>query len=101
MTYRVTITAEAAREYEQIVSYLSDVLKSRQAAKGFADEFAHQLENVREDPEIHALSQMPELATRGYRTLLVNRYVALYKIVGQEVVIAHVFHQSQDYAKLI
>ena len=101
MAYRVTIAAEAAREYEQIVSYLTGVLGSQQAARGFADEFARQVKSVRANPEIHALSRMPELAARGYRPMLVNRYVALYKVVGGEVVIAHVFHQSQDYAKLV
>lgn len=101
MAYRVTIAAEAAREYEQIVSYLSGILNSKQAAQGFADEFARQVESVRANPEIHALSRMPELAARGYRPLLVNRYIALYKVVGEEVVIAHIFHQSQDYAKLV
>lgn len=101
MAYRITIAAEAAREYEQIVSYLSGILNSKQTAQGFADEFARQVESVRANPEIHALSRMSELAARGYRPLLVNRYIALYKVVGEEVVIAHIFHQSQDYAKLV
>ena len=101
MAYRVTIAAEAAREYEQIISYLSHVLSSQQAARSFADEFARQIASVRANPEIRALSRMPELAARGYRPFLVNRNVALYKVVDEEVIIAHVFHQSQDYAKLV
>jgi len=101
MAYSVTIAAEAMREYERIVAYLSNTLKSPKAAKGFLDEFICQVGLIRENPELHALSRMPELAAKGYRPLLVSNYVALYKIAGDAVVIAHVFHQSQDYAKLI
>ena len=101
MAYSVTIAAEARREYEQIVSYLAGTLKSPSAARGFADEFDRQVSHIRENPELHALSRMPELAAKGYRPLLVKSYVALCKIAGESIVIAHIFHQSQDYARLV
>ena len=74
MTYSVTIAAEAMREYEQIVSYLTNTLRSPAAAKGFVDEFMQQVDSVRDNPELHALSHMPELATKGYRPLFVKNY---------------------------
>ena len=101
MAYSVTIAAEAMREYEQIVSYLSGTLKSPAAAKSFVDEFMYQIDSVRNNPELHALSRMPELAAKGYRPLFVKNYVALYKVHEGAVVIAHIFHQSQDYARLV
>ena len=60
-----------------------------------------QVDFVRGNPELHALSRMPELAAKGYRPLFVKNYVALYKVHDDAVVIAHIFHQSQDYARLI
>ena len=101
MAYSVAIAAEAMRECEQIVSYLSGTLKSPRAAKGFADEFMSQIDSVRDNPELHTLSRMPELAAKGYRPLFIKSYVALYKVHDGAVVIAHIFHQSQDYARLI
>ncbi len=101
MAYSVSIAAEAMREYEQIVSYLSGTLKSPGAAKGFVDEFMRQVDHVRDNPELHALSRMPELAAKGYRPLFIKNYVALYKVHDGAVVIAHIFHQSQDYARLV
>lgn len=101
MACRAVILESAAREYEQVVSYLADVLGSPGAAASFMDEFDRQLSLVRESPEMHALSRMPELAARGYRAMLVGSYVALYKADGDAVVVAHVFHQSQDYARLV
>ena len=101
MTYSVTIAAEAMREYEQIVSYLTNTLRSPAAAKGFVDEFMQQVDSVRDNPELHALSRMPELATKGYRPLFVKNYVALDKVHDGAIVIAHIFDQSQDYVRLI
>ena len=101
MACRAAILEGAAREYEDIVSYLADVLGSPGAAASFVDEFDYQLSLVRESPEIHALSRMPELAARGYRAMLVGSYAALYKVDGDAVVVAHVFHRSQDYARLV
>ena len=101
MAYKRRILEEAAREYRDIVSYLATVLCSPDAACGFMDEFEYQLDLVCEMPELYGLSHLKELAVLGYRPMRVKNYVALYKIVGDVVVIAHVFHQSQDYAKLI
>lgn len=101
MAYKRRILEEAAREYRDIVSYLATVLCCPDAARGFMDEFEYQLDFVCEMPELYGLSHLKELAVLGYHPMRVKNYVALYKIVGDVVVIAHVFHQSQDYAKLI
>ena len=42
-----------------------------------------------------------ELAARGYRSVLVCSYTVLYRVYKDVVAIAHMFHQSQDYATLI
>lgn len=101
MGFRRVILREAQKEYRNIIEYLANVLKSPQAAVDFMDEFEYQLGLVVDNPHLHALSQLPELAARGYRPMRVKNYVALYKVDGDSVVIAHVFHQSQDYARLV
>ena len=101
MAYKRKILKEAAREYRDIVRYLAAVLGSPDAARGFMDEFDYQLRLVCDMPELYGLSRMRELAVLGYRSMLVKNYVALYKIEGDAVVVAHIFHQSQDYAKLV
>lgn len=37
----------------------------------------------------------------GTVVMHVKSYVALYEAEGDEVVVAHIFHQSQDYARLV
>lgn len=101
MAYRRYILDEAKREYQDIVAYMVEVLKSPQAALNFLAEFDHQLELISDNPEIFALSRMPELAAKGYRVAFINNYVMLYKAVDNCIFVVHVFHQSQDYAKLV
>lgn len=101
MAYKRKILKDAAREYRDIVRYLATVLCSPDAARGFIDEFDYQLGLVCDIPELYGLSRMKELAALGYHAMQVKNYVALYKIEGDAVVVAHIFHQSQDYAKLV
>lgn len=101
MAYRIVILEEAQREYREIVNYLANVLKSRQAAIGFMDKFDHLLALIGENPALFALSRLPELAAYGYRTCCIDNYIMLYKTTGDLVMVAHIFHQSQNYAKLV
>lgn len=101
MTYKLVITRETEREYEQIVAYLAKTLGSRQAASHFISSFAEKIELVRQNPKSYPPSHLPELAAQGYRSMAVMRYVALFKIKDGHVFITHIFHQSQDYARLV
>lgn len=101
MAYRKTILPSAEREIREIVSYLANVLASPRAAKSFLDELEQQANAVCEMPEMRPLSHLPELAAKGHRSCPVGSYLFLYKLVDHRVVIAHVFHQSRDYARLV
>lgn len=101
MAYPSVILSSAQLEYEAIVGYLALDLANPSAAERFMAEFSHQLELVREMPEIHGLSRVPELAILGYRPMFASNYIALYRFDGGKVIVAHIFHQTQDYARLI
>ena len=101
MAYRVVILKGALAEYVQILRYLDENLGNKQAARDFAEEFERQTALVAENPHLHALSRLPELAAKGYRSYFVKRYVVLYKIKDDLVVVAHIFHQTQNYARLV
>lgn len=65
MAYEYVILRGAQSDYRDIVEYLLDVKRSPQAARGFVDEFDRQLDIVCDNPFLHALSRMPELASSG------------------------------------
>lgn len=58
-----------------------------------------QVRLVSRAPEARPLSALPEVAALGYRPCPVKGYLFLYRVRGDRVEIAHVFHQSQDYAR--
>ena len=101
MAYKAVILDEAQREYRQIVDYLARILCSPQAAAAFVDGFERILSLVVDDPQLFAVSQLRELAARGYRTAFVGNYAMLYRLEGDLVAVAHIFHQTQDYARLV
>lgn len=101
MTYKVKILSEAQKELREIVNYLAKVLKSPQAATGFIDEFQSQVVLIKDDPEIFAVSKVGELAAKGYRVAFIKNYVMLYTVRHDTIFIAHIFHQRQDYFRLI
>ena len=100
MALSYIILDEAQVEFESIVYYLHEVLKSPQAALGFIDEFEHQIQLVCENPNLYGLSRFEWLRRRGYHIIPINNYGALYKVRDGIVSVEHIFHQRQNYAKL-
>lgn len=101
MAYKYRMLAGAQRDYENILNYLCSVADGLSAAKSFADEFDHQIGLVCENPYLYSLSRMPEVAALGYRVMLVNNYLALYFFRKETVFVAHIFHQMQDYGRIV
>lgn len=101
MAYRRRILPRAESELKEIVSYLCDILGSPGAARSFLDDFMGQVDTICEHPFMRPLSHLPELAALGYRSAPVGNYLFLYRVMDDWVVVAHVFHQSQDYARLV
>lgn len=91
----------ARADFEEIVRYLSVELDSKKAARRFVEEFESKVALVCEHPEMYPLSRLPEVASRGYRPMRVMRYVVLYAYRDSRIVIAHIFHSLQDYARYV
>lgn len=99
MAYRARILESANRELGDIVASLAGYSPS--AARCFLEEYETQLDLICSETVSYGLSRMPELAQLGYRCALVGKHLLLYYIEGDCVVVAHLFHQRQDYAKLV
>ena len=99
MDYNVRILPTAERELDEAVGYLAAYSKS--AAASLLDEYANQLDLLKRKIVSYALSRMPKLATLGYRTALVGDYLFLCYVDDETLVVAHFFHQRQDYAALV
>lgn len=99
MVYRVRIQPTALRELESTVEYLLGF--GSNTASTFLNEWEKTLKSLCDGKVEHRISRFETLAQLGYHTVLVKGYIALYFKDGSDVVIAHIFHQSQDYASIV
>ena len=96
----VTVGDAAEAELSLIVEYLSFFGAS--TADDFIDAYESKIESLREGVVEYPLSRHKRLARAGYRVALVKNYIVLYRVVSEDFVfVAHIFHQSQDYARLV
>lgn len=99
MVCNVRIQPTAVKELEGIVSYLTVFIS--QAAEEFLNKWEQMLEELRDGMVEHRFSRFPVLARLGYHTIIIGDYIVLYFKDGNAVVIARIFHQSQDYANIV
>ena len=99
MAYKARILPTAEAELESISAYLLQFGPA--TAARFLDEYGKQLDLLASGVVDYGFAKVPSLAARGYRACLVNSYVMLYYREDDEIVVAHIFHQSQDYARLV
>ncbi len=99
MAYELLFQQSAQRDLDKIVEYLSGYGET--TARRFKDAWNESLASLKEGLIGYALSRFPELADAGYHALLFDDYIILYFQEDAARTIAHVFHQRQDYARLV
>lgn len=101
MGFKVELTAKAERDRDQIIEYHLNVLHAPSAAASFLDVLDDAVDLLATMPESCPKARDARLARLGYRKTRIKGYIALFRIEGDKVFIAHIFHQSQDYARLV
>lgn len=101
MIYKIIVTDSYSNEYKKILKYLTIDLKEKNAAKNLNDEVDHIIGLISSNPNLFGLSLNKKLRKRKYHKVTVENYLILYKVIDNKVFLAHIFHQSQDYANLI
>lgn len=101
MACEVVVTDEAKEDLEAAVLYLTESLGAPAAAGDPLDAFDGFVAKVEAFPLMHPTARESRLAHLGYRKAALEGYLALYRVKGEKVYVAHVFHQSQDYARLV
>lgn len=98
MACKVRILPTAFDELAGAVGYLA--CENPDAAEKLLDQWEEAFDRL-EDVDVElTLSRFETLARLGYRTFKVGSYIALCYREDGDAVIAHVFHQSRDYASI-
>lgn len=101
--YAVEILPLAIEDIDRIFAYYFEQSLSLDVAEKVVSELETAIYNLEDFPKAHPLSDIKKLAGNGYRKLIIENYIALYKIdeKNKRVIIARIFHGMTDYSKYI
>ena len=98
---KLVYLAPAAQDMEEIVKFhLTKV--GAQSARAIYETMKKELGRLSRYPLLGQTHPDPLLAAEGYRKLvLTDTYVAVYRLIGEEVVIYRVVNGRSDYPRLL
>ncbi len=78
--YKVKLNSRAYRDLEEIYEYIQRELQAPGAAKGQTDRIKQAIKTLEVFPQAHQERNVGRYAGRGYRQLLIDNYIAVFKI---------------------
>lgn len=101
--YELKVTPAAESDLDHIYEYISENLSAPMAAQRLMDDIEKEIKSLRSSPYRCELCRSEYLALKGYRRLVINKYIALYVVNEQksQVIIMRVFYGAMDYEQYI
>lgn len=78
--YRIRLNAQAYRDLEKIFDYISNTLQTPENARGQTDRIWSALKKLDTFPQSHQERSVGKYAKKGYRQLLVDHYIVIFRI---------------------
>lgn len=85
--YKIQLNARAYRDLEEIFEYIANDLQSPEYAKGQTDRLWKSLKTLEIFPSSHQERLVGNYAGKGYRQLLIDNYLAIFKIDEQRKIV--------------
>ena len=103
MGYEIKKTDSAERDLDEILTYIIGELDNLDAAQKLADEIDERYGTLEENPYLYPECIDPRLKLLGYRKVVVEGYLLIYRIDKDKgvVYVESFFSQLQDYAAKI
>lgn len=99
MTYKVVFTQLALDDLEQIVFYIAK--DNSNAALKLHDKIMETTNKLITFPMLGRLVLDEKIGNHKFRMLLCERYVLLYKVYDNDIVILRIAHESRYYTELL
>ncbi|MCC8060330.1 MAG: type II toxin-antitoxin system RelE/ParE family toxin [Clostridiales bacterium] len=93
--YRVKINPKAIRELDQIYEYIALAKLSPENAKGQTDRIKDAILGLDTFPQAHQERQEGRYAGKGYHQLLIDNYLAIFRVDRKKKVVSVVTIQYQ------
>ena len=99
--YRLKIFPSAQADLESIFSYIAEELKNPTAAFDLIDDFERAFETIRAFPESCPLADNEYVKDRTLRKLIVNNYIAFFRIEDGEIQIVRVLYGMRNFQDIL
>ncbi len=97
---KIEILAPAWRELDEVASYHL-LMVGKISAKKITDKILGALERLEEFPLSCPYVPDTELRNQGYRMLICDKYVCIYRLLGDTAYVYHIAHGATEYGKLL
>ena len=102
MAYKVVITPMAEHRLSSYIGYTLNILKNRQGAKAIVEDAKATRSILSNTASMNEYCENEELRKFEYRKIRFqnHRYIMIYRIEGDTVIVDGMFHELQDYENL-
>jgi toxin ParE1/3/4 len=97
--YTIRLLQAAQEDFKEITTYIA--LDNPSAAEAIADKIEKSLSNLSTYPLIGKIPNEEELATMGYRFLVVQNYLIFYTIEDQIIWVHRIIHGAREFLSLL
>ncbi|MEA1959902.1 MAG: type II toxin-antitoxin system RelE/ParE family toxin [Bacillota bacterium] len=97
--YKIKILQIAREDIGEIYFYIA--ADSPKSALTMTDKIIDKIDTLAKFPFIGKIVPDNELAKQEYRMLIINGYIAFYKVINDEVVVYRVLYGMRDYPGLL
>lgn len=96
--YKVVVRSKAAREIEAIYKYIATEKQAPENAKGQADRIKTAILSLESFPQSHQRRTTGIYAGKDYRQLIIDNYIAIFRIDEQHktVYVVTVLYQGRN-----
>ncbi len=103
MQYNVRLSTLAEEQYDAILSYISNKLKNPQALINVMDDYDETISVLEKAAGSFGFCKSIRLKKLGFHKINFqkHRYLFVYRIVGNEVIVEGMYHELQDYENAI
>lgn len=94
--YKVKVNPRAIRELDNIYEYIANEKLSPENAKGQTDRIKKAILNLDTFPQSHQERNEGRYAGKGYRQLLIDNYIALFRIDEPNKTVVTIQYQRRN-----
>lgn len=97
--YKIKILPIARDDIGEIYLYIA--VDNSKSALAVIEKIIDKIDALKEFPLLGKIVPDNELAKQEYRMLVIDNYIAFYRVIGDQVVIYRVLHGMRDYPDLL